>query len=237
MRPYHTLPIDANTLAYWRPGERLSWLDQSGHGVDLTPVNGATLSPDGMEVARASSQYATVTDDGLNLRAIGATEVTLECWFRLASLPGDAEDWGLCCQSTTTHISIARSGATYSLKGRFKEYLANDLWLSHDFTPVVGQLYAVRLTWKRTVGAWLYLDGAQVDENLATNGSGPATNSGLFRVGMLTGGGTYFNGLIDEVCLSRTLRCTTDYVPRRFTEGRRLVPRGPGLAWTPGLVA
>jgi len=238
MRPYHCLPIDANTKAYYRFGERLDLLDLSGNGYTLTAYNGAALSEHGVVLDATAAKYAQ-TAAAINL--FGATAVTLEAWERWAGSDPAAgvyrqvATWQSSTPTQYIYIFLqgqaggipalwtqARIGTTPTNSARSVQ-LTSEQWAAMK----AGEFHIETIVDISAGKHELYLNGVQI---ISANVAFPAIASanGYVLLGWTSSAGTWI-GTIDEVRLSTVARHTAAFVPRRFTDGQRAGIRGPGL--------
>jgi hypothetical protein len=224
MRPYAAPIIDSTLLAAWRFGERLSWEDVSGHGLTLTPSSDPELHEDGAYFDGTSCAYCT-----LDLRPY--SEITLEAWFRVASLPTSVVR--LVSQSYNLYLQLYMgrlSGSARSVAGGgggFYLHSAMDL-------VTAGAWHHVALTFRSNTanGAQLWYDG-QLAASGTTYGLLDYNNTRL-DVGSLEGN-QRMTGWVDEVRIWSTVRDMSH--PVRYGEGRRGVARGSGLEVLAGAIA
>jgi len=238
MRPFHCLPIDPNTQAYYRFGERQSLLaDQSGNGRSLTAYGAPTLCQQGGQFVRASGQYLARAS-AYSLSAVGMA--TLECWCRLDTLPASAEYYGLCGQNYNLRMAIRGiTGApTYQLLVSYEQSSGGTQNVIVAWASLAAATwYHVAATLVPNDRLYVFINGVLVDSSSTTADLLFKYASAELLVGDFQPTGHYFNGVIDEVRLSSAARYTAAFAPRRYAEGRRGVARGPGLEILAGVAA
>ena len=242
MRPYECLAIDSNTLAYWRFGERLTLADQSGHGLDVTlGGSGAIITPDGLDVSAANG-YAQAA---LNLSAVA--DLTVEGWFRYLSTDDNPADITTLFQwavALTDAIRVYTVAGTDYLKLALRVE-AQDVAYALTYQLTAAQLAAFRAEGGAHIAATvdrdglgghthkLWFNGVQI---ITYTNSLPAWTDAAGTMYLGRGLG-YFVGIIDEVRISDVVRYSAAFAPRRHSDGRRALVRGPLTADAPGVLA
>jgi RHS repeat-associated protein len=137
--------------------------------------------------------------------------ITVEAWFKVNSIGAyqdilARESYGVSGSGGGYELSVTNTG-----KVRFDTYQGPTSWI-----PVIGTTTINTGVWYHVAGVWdgsymrIYLNGV-LDGTMIT-GYGPASGTSSLKIGR-NSGGTYFNGLIDEVRVSNTVLYSSNFTP------------------------
>ena len=196
---------DGDTKLYYRVAANRSIKDQVG----LHPLttNTGTITADGLDLERDSTQYAKTA--GFVLSTDAGTEATFECWFKLESLPTAGAWYWLLSHSWNLRLLVYESAGTVYLYGVIRDHALTSYAIRGAASLVAGTWYHARLVWERNAspGLWLYLDGASLGTPQNTDDQAIETTWDEFVVGADINGANTFDGVIDEVRFSAAKRC------------------------------
>lgn len=202
MANYFTAVMDDSPWGYWRFGESsgTSAADSSGNGRSSTiSATGITYSQTGAIKADTNTAFlfASASSGLVTLPSsnpfTGSSASTMECWFKVAALPGSgvffnlmqiADVAGGAGHSSTVYLAGTQSGKLF-----WDDQSASTSW---GTIPSTNTYYHVVLTYAGGSGGaiTLYVNGSSVGTTTATL----SINSGF---GPKIGGGA--NATIDEV--------------------------------------
>jgi hypothetical protein len=169
-----------------------------------------------LDVERSSSQFASRADASLvGLDITGS--LTIEAWIKLESLPGAGEYYGIVSKmddiNTGANNSKSQWGLWYDndsarrLQFFLRESGANNS-VVHTVTLNTGQWYHVACTFRSSTHMKLFLDGVEVASSTTSIPASSVNTAQPFVVGGMDGG-SYFDGLIDEVRVWNTFKDAT----------------------------
>ncbi len=178
---------------------------------------------EGASLVAASSQYLTLPHT--SSVAVMTSYMTVDLWVRMTSLPPAngtkmifASKMGATGQMGW-EFGIKRQGANYqlyflgSLNGTASTEVKSANLTGAEQTALTGGFNHLAVTWdKGTVK--IFLAGAsKISGVIGSAGTSTLFNnsSTAFRVGTIAAGGSYLNGVVDEIRLSQTVRWTTGF--------------------------
>lgn len=198
-----------------------------------TPVSVGANNPNSIDLERDSGQYLSLTDAsqfGLDF----LTELTLEAWVRMKSLPGIDEEFYIISKSNGSDIgyglALQRSaGGQLQLMFEIAEFQASGKELfRNDWDPIVDTWYHVAARFDGASNqVKFFVDGIQQGPTRTTTINTTHDTALDFAVGGRDGGAKTFDGLMDEVRVWDVARTPSEIHADRYEQ---LMGTEPGLA-------
>ena len=188
------------------------WTDATGNGNHGTAFNGAAFSTN----ARVGSHAGSF--DGVDDYASGNT-----AGLPLASSPRTISAW-VKAGSGTQNRAIIRYGAGSSSDFQLFVDASNRAAAGNGNGSITGTSSLSDGRWHYVVGVYegsgtntarIYVDGVLQNSGTITTLD---TANGSFSIGAFSGGGGYFNGLIDEVAVYNRVH-TVDEITKSYNDG------------------
>jgi hypothetical protein len=209
---YANYETDANTAGLWhldeKSGSGAYLLDESTNSNDGTPT-GTTFIDGKIGKARLfddSDDYINVAD-AASLDITAGGNGTVEAWVKPNA--NEADNW-FVCKSSNYCLGLDASG----------NFLFTGASAQNDGLGLIkaGQWYHLAVTDNGTTATY-YINGQAVATDAVNWGS---TYTNALRIGR-DGGSNYFDGLIDEVRVSNSVRTAAE-IRQAFEAGKRTHP-------------
>lgn len=172
-----------------------------------------------LDLESTSSQYASAADSG-SLSIVG--NFTIECWVKFESLPSSGNSMVFVAKYAASNVSYAfqlfNNAGTLQFNGITSSDGASDNNANVNWTPSTATWYHVAMVYDTGGNAKFYLDAVQQGTTQTGMGASIFDGNASAIIGSLTGVGSYFDGLIDEVRIWSSARSITEISDNKSKE-------------------
>jgi hypothetical protein len=185
--------------------------DSTSNGNNGAPMNAVNQSGagkiDGADDFDGTNDYVNVPDS--NTLAGFSQAFTASCWVKMDSVTGRRtllNKWNTGTGQRAWYIDYDSTRGTNAL-GLFAsaDGSAYSYWYA-AFSPVAGNWYYITVVWRSGLAPLFYVNGAAVTATTSTVRASIYNNAEPLYIGTSYTTGRYFDGVIDEVCISNVAR-------------------------------